>query len=194
MTSLSPFISTQDLSDYIGRDATDAGGTIVIDAACNMVRTLAEQSFDEATDTITVDGTGTDAIVLPEQPATNVGTVNLISSSGGTTAVTDYALKDNGVLVRMPGSAIYTSDDYYWPASCWPNGRQNVEVTYTHGYGTADFPTDVRMVALSIASRLFLQGPASFEQLGDSQIRYGTNSTDITAGERAIIHKYRRST
>lgn len=184
-----PFISRQDLTDYLGRDVTtDDGALAAVDAACDMVRSLAEQDFNETTgDTITLDGTGTDALILPQLPVNNVGTVNLIDSLGGTTAVTDYAVKDNGVLVRHRGSATTS----WWP-SIWPLGRQNVQVTYDHGYGTADLPRDIRMVALSVASRLIVQGVASFEQVGQNQIRYGTNATDFTNGEKMIIAKYRQ--
>ena len=58
------------------------------DAACDMVRTLAEQTFNDGTTTLTVDGTGTDAIVLPELPVNTVGTVNLIDTAGTTTPST----------------------------------------------------------------------------------------------------------
>lgn len=184
----SPFVSRQDLSDYLGRDVTaDDGATIAVDAACDMVRTLTDQELDEITETIVVDGTGTDAIVLPEQPVSNVGTVNLIDSLGGTTAVTDFAVSEQGILFRTRGSALDPSPPYVWPA-----GRQNVEVNYTHGYGTADFPADIRIVALSAAARMVIQGPAMFEVMGQQQIRYGVNSTDLTPGEKMVIAKYRR--
>jgi hypothetical protein len=184
-----PIVSRQDLSDYLGKNVTnDAGALAAVDAASDMVRTLAEQTFNAGTSTITVDGTGTDAIVLPELPVSNVGTVQLLDSAGGTTAVTDFALKDNGVLLRQRGSV---AEDLTAPPA-WPIGRQNVRLTYVHGYGTADLPRDVRMVALSIASRLIVQGVASFEQMGNQQIRYGTNATDFTNGEKAILAKYRQ--
>ncbi len=56
----SPFISRQDLSDYIGRAVTtDDGALACVDAACQIVRTFAGQLFNEASDTVTLDGTGT---------------------------------------------------------------------------------------------------------------------------------------
>jgi hypothetical protein len=42
------------------------------------------------------------------------------------TAVTDYTLNGNGILFR--GSAGLD------PRPVWPSGRQNVAVTYDHGY------------------------------------------------------------
>jgi hypothetical protein len=49
----------------------------------------------------------------------------------------------------------------------WPSGRQNITVTYDHGYADADLPRDVRMVALSVASRIAVQGVALEESVGD---------------------------
>lgn len=184
-----PFISVQDLEDYLGREVTaDPGALIAVDAACDMCRTVSEQTFNAGTATVTLDGTGTDALLLPQRPANTVGTVVV---SGGT--VTDYVLKDNGVLVRkLPVTAAidYWSEVPY-PTAVWPAGRQNVEVTYTHGYASADIPRDVAMVALAIASRLVVQGPASFETVGDSSVRYAVANTDLTNGEKAILTKYR---
>jgi hypothetical protein len=67
-----------------------------------------------------------------------------------------------------------------------------VRVTYDHGYADADLPRDVRMVALSLASRLIVQGPALQERRGDDSVTYAVANTDLTNGERLILHKYRR--
>lgn len=178
-----PFITAQDLTDYLGRDVTaDNGAIIALDAACDMCRTIGEQSFNRGTTTYTLDGTGTDAILLPDLPVNSAGTV-LVDG----TAVTDYMLAGNGVLLR--GTA--TSASYWGWRPVWPTGRQNVVVTADHGYDVLDVPRDVRMVALSIASRLVVQGVAIEESLGANRIRYGTNATDLTNGERLILEKYR---
>lgn len=184
----SPFISRTDLTDLSGRTVTaDPGATIAIDSACAMVRTFTEQDLDQVfNERITLDGTGTDAIVLPQLPVTNLGTVNLISSSGGTTAVTDYALNGHGVLLRKRGSA-----NYSWPTTiAWPVGRQNVQINYDHGY--AEVPEDIRMVALTLAKRILIQGEAIQEGVGQVNVRYGINATDLTDGEKAILAKYRQ--
>lgn len=175
-----PFISTKDIVDYLGRGGTaDPGMIIAADAACDMVRTLAEQSFNQATSTVVLDGSGTDALLLPELPASGAGTVLV---NGGT--VTDYVLNGNGILLR--GTAGVD------PRPVWPAGRQNVQVTYDHGYGDQDIPRDVRMVALSIASRLVVQGPTKSESIGPAGVQYAIASTDLTNGEKAILRKYKR--
>jgi hypothetical protein len=175
-----PFISTQDIVDYLGRGGTaDPGMIIAADAACDICRTVAEQSFSQSVSTITLDGTGTDALLLPELPVNSAGTVVV---AGGT--VTDYMLNSNGILFR--GTAGID------PRPVWPRGRQNVTITYDHGYAEVDIPRDVRVVALSVASRLVVQGVAVEEQLGSARIKYAGAATDLTAGEQLILSKYRQ--
>ncbi len=179
-----PFISVQDLTDYLGRDVTtDDGALFAVDAACDTCRTVAEQSFNETVgDVITLDGSGTDALLLPRLPVNAAGTV-LVSGS----AITDYMLNGNGILFRgSVGAALDAAD----PRPVWPAGRQNVVVTYDHGYGTV--PASVRMVALSIATRLIVQGVAIEETIGDVKVRYAVAATDLTNGERRILGKYRQ--
>lgn len=177
-----PLISTQDIVDYLGRgDIADPGMAIAADAASSICRTLAEQTFNQTVGgTAILDGTGTDALLLPELPVTAAGTV-LVDGS----AVTDYTLNANGILYR--GSAGCD------PRPVWPSGRQNVTVTYDHGYTQLDMPRDVRMVALAIASRIAVQGVAAQESIGTVTIRYAVNSTDLTNGEKAILRKYRQT-
>lgn len=176
-----PFITQQDLTDVLGRSVTaDNGAVIALDAACEIVRTVAEQTFNRVTgDQIALDGSGTDALLLPQLPASNIGQV-LVDG----TAVSDYVLGDNGVLFRrgaLPDAG----------ALVWPTGRQNVQVTYDHGY--TEVPRDVRMVALAVAQRLVVQGPFIEESLGDARGKYAVASTDLTNGEKAILRKYRRA-
>jgi hypothetical protein len=176
-----PFISPQDVVSYIGRGGTaDAGIILAVDAACDICRTVAEREFNAGTSTITLDGTGGDALLLPELPVSRAGTV-LVNG----TAVTDYTLNGNGILFR--GSVGVNQ------GSTWPAGRQNISVTYDHGYAAVDLPRDVRMVALSIASRLVVQGPAKQESLGAVSVTYAVNATDLTNGEKLILGKYRQS-
>jgi hypothetical protein len=174
-----PFISTQDVVDYLGRGtASDPGFLIATDAACDMCRTIAEQSFNSASTTVTLDGSGTDALLLPELPARGAGTVTV---NGGT--VTNYVLNSNGVLFRGTAGV--------YPRPVWPMGRQNVTVTYDHGYLDADLPRDVRMVALSVASRIAVQGVAVEESIGAVRIKYASPALELTPNELRVLRKYR---
>jgi len=188
MTSLDPFISRDDLSDYLGRDVTeDNGALIAIDAGCDMVRSLTGQDFNRGTSSITLDGTGGDALVLPQYPVLAAGTVAIMG-----TAVTDYKLSEDGLLLRTPGTVTGYWDGC-WPYVIWPKGRQNISVTYEHGYEEALLPRDVRLLALSIAARVVVQGVAKDESIGQAKITYGVSSTDLTSGEQMVVQKYRRT-
>lgn len=193
---MDPFISIADLGDYIGRDvSTDDGAVIAVDSACEMVRTLTEQDFNPVNaDTVTLDGTGTDTLLLPQTPVTAAGTVVV---NGGSLTAADYVATSDGHLVRTGGTAWSTwSETSFGPADYWPRGRQNISVTYNHGYaaGTAlDVPADVRMVALMIASRLVIQGVEKSRTVGQASATYAVASTDLTNGEKAILRKYKRA-
>ena len=190
-----PFISREDLSDYLGRDVTtDDGALIAVDSACDIVRTITEQDFSPASETIKLDGTGTDTVLLPQVPVTAAGTVSVNGEE-----VTNYVVTDRGYLVRTCGTA---DDHSTWsqlsgPSSYWPQGRQNIEVTYDHGYATSgtvtDIPADVRVVALMIAARLSIQGVNIQRQVGGDLQRYAVASTDLTENEKRILRKYRES-
>lgn len=184
-----PFISRQDLTDKLGRDVTaDDGALIAVDTACDMVRTLSEQTFNRGTTTEVFDGTGTDAILLPELPVNSVGTVEVFNGdlTWRTAGSADYTLNSDGMLLATDTAG--TSG----VGRTWPRGRQNIRVTYDHGYDPDDLPRDVRGVALAIAERLVLQGPAISEVSGDQQIRYGLNASDFSSGELRILRKHRR--
>lgn len=181
-------VTTQELSDYIGRDvSSDDGAAFAVESASQIVQTLTEQDFTEATNTVSLDGTGTDTLLLPQRPVSTVGTVTVNGEEE-----TDFTYTPEGRLIRTSEDepTYSTWSQGYQSSAYWPQGRQNVEVTYTHGAGTA--PADVRMVALMIAYRLVTQGGALQEAVGDVTKRYAVASTDLTSGEQAILRKYRR--
>jgi len=175
-----PFVSVQDLADYLGRGGTaDPGMLIATDAACDTVRTFAERDFNQVIGgSAILDGSGTDCLLLPQLPVTAAGTVTV---NGGT--VTDYVLNGNGMLYR--GTAGID------PRPVWPAGRQNIRVTYDHGYADQDIPRDIRMVALSLAARLVVQGPAVEENIGNVSVKYAGPPMDLTSTEKLILRKYR---
>jgi hypothetical protein len=177
------FISPADLVGYIGRGSTtDPGVVLAVNAACDVCRTHAELTFTAVIGgSVTLDGTGTDALLLPEHPVADAGTVLVDGEE-----IVDYVLTDNGILIRKSVEAPFST-------LTWPMGRQNITVIYDYGYLEADMPQDVRMVALAIASRLVLQGPAIQEAVGENSMRFAVASTDLTAGEAAILRKYKRA-
>lgn len=181
--SPNPFITVTELSDYLGRDVTaDNGAVMALDAACDICRDIAERDFNRGTATITLDGSGTDSLLIPNQylPTNTVGTVTV---NGGT--ITDYVLNSNGILFRGTAGC----DPRPW----WPSGRQNVVLTADYGYDTLAIPRSIRIVALEIASRLVVQGVAVEESLGATRIKYAVAATDLTANELRVLRKQRQT-
>jgi hypothetical protein len=100
-------------------------------------------SFDEVSETVTLDGRGDRVLFLPEPPVTAVASV----TEDGTALVdgTDFWWTSDGQLHRgSPTSS--------WDLS-WSPARRNVVVDYTHGYAT--IPDGLVKVAVGIAGRLF---------------------------------------
>ena len=103
-----------------------------------------------------------------------------------TAGALDYVVSDDGVIysTNTGGTSLF--------GCTWPKGRQNVQVSYTHGNGTADIPGSVRGVALSVASRFLIQGVAASETVGEVNVRYAAESTALMPTERIILDKHRR--
>jgi hypothetical protein len=172
-----PFIDATDISDYLGRDVSaDAGAIIALDAACDICRSISGQDFNAGSANIALDGNGGDCLLLPQRPVNTAGTLTING-----VAETDFMVTTDGRLLRGTAGGV--------PRPVFPVGRQNVTVTYTYGYD--EVPRDVRMVALSIASRLIVQGVAVEESLGDARVKYAVAGSDLTRNEERILGKYR---
>lgn len=179
---MSDFISAQDVSDILGRDVTgDPGAAQAIGSACAICRSEAQQNFNLLSGTATLDGTGTDALVLPEHPAT----VSAVLVNGS--AIADYAVSEAGVLIRG------TAGSRFGARPIWPEGRQNVKVTYSAGYADLQVPEDVCRVATDLAIRIMVQGPLAAESVGDgTSVTYAQpRATDLNENERRILRRYR---
>lgn len=173
---MDPFITVADLGARLKRDLTaDASAAECVAAACDICRTVSEQDFSLVEDDVlTLDGTGTDVLLLPQLPVTEVSSVEVDDE-----AVTDFTVTDSGLLVHTE--------------SVWTKGRQNVVVTYSHGYATnEDVPSDVRIVALAVAARLMKSDDILWEGNEVAGTRLGVLPTDLSQGELRILHKHRR--
>lgn len=182
-----PFISSDvDLAAYLRLDLTDDDlGVIAVDAACEVIRGYTGQVLNKVTDDeISLDGTGTDALLLPQLPVTSVTTV--VEDDTELVVDTDYVLGSGGVLYRL-FSGIQAS------VSNWCMGRQNVDVTYTHGYDLAGsgVPSDIRIVAVQIAARIYDTGQVNRETIGSYNVEYVQGGAGLTAYEKNVCDKYR---
>jgi hypothetical protein len=168
---MTAFITKPELEAYIGYQADATKATMVIDAACDLIRNSTGQRFEAGEETILLDGTGTDAIVLPQVPVEAVTEV-----MNDEEAVTDFMLSGAGLLLRK------------FPQT-WSPGRQRVKVKYSFGYATV--PADLKLLAVTIAARVYQQGIVMQETVGMTQVTYATDSLSLTAGEKNILSRYK---
>lgn len=190
-----PFISRTDLGNKLELDlSADDHALACVDAACDICRTISEQTFNKGTaDEIVLDGSGTEVQLLPEFP---VGTVTAVSEDGTALTAADYRLDpQTGSLIRVPAETGYiSSNTMLRPTVVWNRGRRNINVTYDHGWELNDIPRDVRMVALNIAAKLYVQKSSTmFESLGAYSVRYAEEGpTGASENELRILRRYKR--
>lgn len=183
-----PFISTTDLADYLGGTLDEARALIAVDSACQLLRDAADQTFDLVVDDeVRLDSSGGDTLLLPELPIVEVTSV---LDPDGDELVED----DDWVLDREMG-AIRT-------ASLWRSfraGRQAYTVTYTHGFTATPesgldapaWPSGLRILALTVAARVYDQQLARQESVGGAQLIYSApESLGLSAREKDVLKKY----
>lgn len=170
-----PFISREDLGEYLRRDlTTDEMALIAVDAACDVVRDVTHRGFDHVeNDTVIFSGDGSSFnLLLPELPVLAVDEVRVDGE-----VYLDWNLRRGGILASTDGK--------------WPEGDANIEVDYDHGYPPADLPRSVRIVALTVAARIYRQGIVRQETTGGVSTTYSVaGPIDLTSGERYLLAKY----
>lgn len=203
---MTAFVTPFDLQTYLRRDVTTASydaATLAVEAGSDVVRGYCRQRLDLVEDdAVDLDGRGTAALMLPELPVRSVSEVIVRDRWGDNPetliADTDFRIGAGGVLWRV-------GDVWLW-------GRTNIRVVYTHGYGTVDLgsgsgggtenlemPASLRLVALSIAARVFLASTAGIgglagETIGSYSYTVSQNSSAaalLTGVERTILDEFR---
>lgn len=132
---MAPFVP---LVDYLAwADITDPGevarAQVALNSACDRVRRHRCQTIDLVTgDVLTLPGSDTRALMLPELPVNSVTSV-----IGDGVAVTDWMVDGYGILWRTTPN--------WWPRS------STYVVTYSHGWAPANVPGDIREVTFKLA-------------------------------------------
>ncbi len=152
-------------------DAAIRGATAAIRNYCNQYISYVQD------DEVVFDGQGGTKLFLPELPVVSVKTV--VEDDVELESGVDYKLGANGVLHRLGAE--------------WPEGIQNISVTYTHGYGT--IPEDIVLVCTRAAARTYQAGlraaemagvpGVSSKSLGDFSVSYGSEQS-VGAGEAML--------
>jgi hypothetical protein len=152
---MASFVDASDYLAYYNLGGDDMyRAEVDLDAACDRIRDYLGQTVDLVTgDVVTVAGTGTRALTLPELPVVSVAS---ITDDG--TAVTDWTVDEYGIVWRT---------DPYW----WPRGH-DYEITYTHGYAPADVPAILKVAAFKLARLEGLGTGVRQESAGPFSVTY----------------------
>lgn len=184
--SLSPFISSADLSAYLSNSQLDSLlAQIALDAACEAVRGYCDQNLETTTETaLFLDGLGSKQLRLPAFPVVTLTELVVYAGrddASPTTLVenTDYVLNyRTGVLTRIDGEL-------------FPNAPQSVKATFTYGSDTV--PSDARLVALQVAARIYDIGMVANETVGGVSTTYAATGGQLTLDEKRALYRYRAS-
>lgn len=177
--------STEAFAEYRGvaHDPADVHAIRTLEVASDLVRAEIDLDVDAATDdSLTLDGSGLDTLILPELPVSDIASVTLDDVE--LVVDDEYRLGAGGILYR-------TDDDV------WTLGRGNVEVVYSHGWDTP--PEGLVNLVLLVADRLYASagtgGEVESETIGVYSYTTSTTDTDpteaLTADERKLAQRFR---
>lgn len=147
-----PFISHEDLGAYL--ETTLTGGELLtkisLDGACEAVRQELHRTLNLVEDdTIVMDPTWTDALILPQRPVHEVSDVT-IDGEAVETANLSWNV-ERGVLYLVGGSL-------------WVSAKGGISLKYKHGYALDEpdvtgtivrVPANIRLVALRLAAAVY---------------------------------------
>lgn len=127
------------------------------------------------TATLTLDGTGTDTLLLPSR---RVVTVDSVKLDGTALEATTYEWSADGLLRRKHG--------------CWPDTYRSLEVTLSHGFADMSALADV---AASIMARVKIDptGALANQRAGTQSVGFvaGASGGGLMASEKARLEPYR---
>ena len=183
------------------RGVADTTYDAVVASAIAVVQDKIERFLGFAVDSATYtdqphDGTGTETLYLNAYPVTAVSAVKILSNSGTTTTLAsseyraDLNTYNTGKIVRLSGG-------FGWPedgcGAVWPEGFQNILVTYTAGWAT--IPDDLQYAAwVLIDTVLAGQGVDVFamQTTEGNETRAARSAEDALQIYRQLLGPYRR--
>lgn len=172
---MAAYASIDELADWIGQSIdSEVRALLLLETATDEVKAVIGHDITQNQETATLDGTGSEALVLPKHPVTAVSQVDV---DGTTLAASAYKFIEAGVVYRTSG--------------VWAVGRQNIDVTYTHGY--SPIPGDVKAIVLETASRAWRSGAGlTQESVGSYSVTYARESAGVQLlpQERAALASY----
>lgn len=202
LTPVPPFGTVDQMSSYLRIDINpgDVIAQLALGAATVMIQNYTDQVLAYvASETVTLDGTGNDTMLLPELPVLDVSAVVVDSDTSHALALNgpsflsgaDYGWVGgmDGLLIRRRGQNVSYQGMFDARFGLWPGRRQSVQVTYSHGWSS--IPADLQLLTAIIASRAFAQDGATAETVGTYIANYAAQPGEIAPYEKSILDKYK---
>ena len=164
-------LGAYDLSDWGDEEALQGRAAELLAPTKAAVDSGAARDFLLHPDqTLVLDGTGTRSLLLAPLGLTPLVAVASVAVNGRTLDEDEWLFyQEEACIVLAAGSRLGT---------CFPIGRQNVEITLDWGYEVT--PPDIRMAQAKLAAAELLaettgeRGSVEAVSLGDYSVRYGS--------------------
>jgi hypothetical protein len=122
-------------SELVNAD-THAFGVGLINAVSARANTLTRRKLKSRAYVITLDGNGSDVILLPEYPVTGVAELRI-----------DTAREfGDETIIDLGDYEVYDGDGRLWYPAGFPRARRSVKVSYTAGY--INVPEDLQLAVV----------------------------------------------
>lgn len=161
-----PLVTEAELELLLGETLASDAAALLLNTASGVVRGVVGQELSEvADDEITIMGTTSFELYLPQRPVTEVS------------------------AVELDGEALTTDDykvigDRLWRRGGWrtcPSEPSAVTVTYTHGWAAGDWRLEpARSMVFTLAANK-LNNPTAVESeaIDDYRVRYAVTAADL---------------
>ncbi len=188
-------VGAYDTSDWATDEELLAEITGMLAATKSAIDSAAGRDFMlHADETVLLDGSGTRVMLLAPQGIAPVVGVNSVSVEGVALDESDWLFYQDEAAIVLANSADM--------GGCFPEGRQNVEVTLDWGYEVT--PSEIRSAQAKLTAAELLAKYSGEQEgveavgLGDYNVRYASAGRfsgtirRLVAEAREVVARYRR--
>lgn len=176
------YATPEELANHMGHPGFDAAetarATLLLGDATAVIVEEVGQDLAESTDTVTLDGSGTDRLLLPRWPVSDVDSVTLTEPDQDPQVLVadeDYTWSEAGILTRVGG--------------CWPCSDRSVVVIVTAGH--SPIPRNAQRICRRLAAAAWPNpAGADVQAIGDTRIQWHTPGMELTTAERNELAAY----
>lgn len=179
--------TTEDLQARLGIEFTAAEhvrARELLELSSALIRREAGQHISLVEDDVlTIRGTDTQRLRLPERP---VGDVTSVTLDGTVIDALGYYVSGDELVRFGWGSTAFGSPLFGYPS-------QELVITYTHGYAAGDIPGEVVAICLEAVVRVWVNpGAVVSESIGSVQTTYSVSAVPglmLTEDERQALNR-----